>query len=427
MDPHVCDSTPFDLSGVTLDQWQIEACDAWERGDSIGRYRGTLEIFTGGGKSLIALECIRRAAVHQPQLRVAVVVPTTALAGQWRRVLRSHTRLADAEIGELHGDRKDELNDHRAVIAVINTAARRLPDMSLRLREPLMLVVDESHRAGAPTMSGVLDTLADFRLGLSATAEREDVDDDGLPIDYDDHVLGRKLGGIVYRFDLRAARAIGWLPNFTVHHHAVELSPHETERYEQLSRKVDDAADRLQELGMDLSAVRSVAQRDGDAGVAARAYIGAVSLRKDLLYRASERARVTVAIIKSVAAGRLTSRVLLFHERIDEAMALYGHLVDADLPVPVGVEHSRLPEVQRQLALSEFAAGTVPVLVSVKSLVEGIDVPAADVGISVASSSSVRQRVQALGRVLRRRFDGARKTAQMPVDSLREGAVITRP
>ena len=44
-------------------------------------------------------------------------------------------------------------------------------------------------------------------------------------------------------------------------------------------------------------------------------------------------------------------------------------------------------------------------LVSVKSLVEGIDVPEADTGVSVASTSSVRQRVQALGRVLRRVVD----------------------
>jgi hypothetical protein len=43
------------------------------------------------------------------------------------------------------------------------------------------------------------------------------------------------------------------------------------------------------------------------------------------------------------------------------------------------------------------------VLVSARSLIEGFDVPAADVGIVVASSSSVRQRVQTLGRILRKK------------------------
>jgi len=51
----------------------------------------------------------------------------------------------------------------------------------------------------------------------------------------------------------------------------------------------------------------------------------------------------------------------------------------------------------------------------VKALVEGIDVPDAEIGISVASTSSVRQRVQSLGRVLRRRFDDSPKQAEMHI------------
>jgi hypothetical protein len=65
--------------------------------------------------------------------------------------------------------------------------------------------------------------------------------------------------------------------------------------------------------------------------------------------------------------------------------------------------------------LAHFRSGDLDVVVSVKSLVEGIDVPDADVGVSVASSSSVRQRIQTLGRVLRRRFDGGEKQAEMHV------------
>src|SRR5205085_2532498 len=62
----------------------------------------------------------------------------------------------------------------------------------------------------------------------------------------------------------------------------------------------------------------------------------------------------------------------------------------------------RLPSASRAAALDAFREGSAQVLVSVKSLVEGIDVPEADLGVSVASTSSVRQRVQALGRVMRR-------------------------
>jgi len=75
----------------------------------------------------------------------------------------------------------------------------------------------------------------------------------------------------------------------------------------------------------------------------------------------------------------------------------------AALPkVQIELEHSKLPNRRREAALAAFASGDASILVSVKSLIEGIDVPQADTGMSVASTSAVRQRVQALGRVLRR-------------------------
>ncbi len=86
--------------------------------------------------------------------------------------------------------------------------------------------------------------------------------------------------------------------------------------------------------------------------------------------------------------------------------SLEGEVLESgDVGIGVRLEHSRLADSVRASALEDFRTGRASVLVSVKSLIEGIDVPEAEVGISVASSSSVRQRVQALGRVLRRRFD----------------------
>lgn len=91
-------------------------------------------------------------------------------------------------------------------------------------------------------------------------------------------------------------------------------------------------------------------------------------------------------------------------------------MLRAEIGGQVGLEHSRLPDRERDRTLEGFRSGAITVLVSVKSLIEGIDVPAADVGISVAATSSVRQRIQSLGRVLRRPFEeGARKEAEMHV------------
>lgn len=390
--------------GFELAAWQRQAVEAWERGDATGPYRGTLEVFTGGGKTLIALACAERASAIAPDLRLAVVVPTQALAQQWRDVLRRHTDLAASDIGVLGGGSRADFGRHRAVVAVLNTAAKRLPELAAGVPN-VMLVVDECHRAGAPTFSRVLRTPARFRLGLSATPEREEYDENGEPLVYDEQLVARALGRVVHRFDLRQARLHGWLPAYEIHHHGVELLPEERAAYERATRKVDDAADALRALGVETARAQHLQSRPGPVGRAAGAYVAATTQRKDLLYRASERARVAASIVHEALATDATRRVLLFHERVAEAEQLFEALSAAVGPVRVELEHSGLSTARRRAALDAFRSGEASVLVSVKSLIEGIDVPDADVGVSVASSSSVRQRVQSLGRVLRRRFE----------------------
>ena len=56
---------------------------------------------------------------------------------------------------------------------------------------------------------------------------------------------------------------------------------------------------------------------------------------------------------------------------------------------------------ERKEFLDKFREGTYPVLVTNRVLNEGVDVPAAAVGIILAGTGSVREHVQRLGRVLR--------------------------
>jgi superfamily II DNA or RNA helicase len=404
----------FGTRGFALAAWQREAANAWAKGDRAGPYRGTLEVFTGGGKTLIALACAEEASRSAPNLRLAIVVPTEALARQWQAVLERFTNLDAAEIGLLGAGGSATFANHRAVVAVLNTAAKRLPELS-RSAQPLMLIVDECHRAGAPTFAQVLRTHAGFRLGLSATPDREELDDYGEPLAYDEQLVGQALGSVVYRFDLRDARLHGWLPDYEIHHHGLQLTPEERREYDSLSRRVDDLADHLRKLGFDASRAQHLQTRPDEVGQAARSYVGVTSQRKDLLYRARERSRVAQRLLADALAAREPRRVLLFHERVDEAVDLYSELIAALPQARVVLEHSRLPTGERVAAMGAFRSGAAQVLVSVKSLVEGIDVPEADIGVSVASTSSVRQRIQSLGRVLRRQFDpaGPAKHAEM--------------
>ncbi|HLM05339.1 MAG TPA: DEAD/DEAH box helicase [Blastococcus sp.] len=393
----------FDTKGFELTPWQKEAVSAWSAGPTRDRpFFGTLEVVTGGGKTLMALACAAAAAEATHDLRLAIVVPSEALAHQWRTALERYTTLTPDEIGLLGAGESGDFDRHRALVAVINTAARRLPEMA-QAAQPLMLIVDECHRAGAPTYSRVLQTPATFRLGLSATPDRDEIDESGEPLQYDEQVVGRLLGPVVFQFSLRDARLAGWLPDFELHHHGVPLLPEEQRRYDAISRQVDDAADALRAVGLDTSRAQQLQSRQDESGELARRYLALTANRKDLLYRASQRAGVVERILaQTLDRPDGARRALLFHERVTEAAELYDRLRHALPAIPMALEHSRLTDTRRAEALGAFRTGLVQVLVSVKSLVEGIDVPDADIGISVAATASVRQRIQALGRVLRR-------------------------
>src|SRR5690349_4006189 len=86
---------------LPLVDWQEKAVAAWADGDGKAPFRGTLEIFTGGGKSLVALGCISRALSSAPGLRIVVIVPTLALARQWTKVIAQRTSLRREDVGQL--------------------------------------------------------------------------------------------------------------------------------------------------------------------------------------------------------------------------------------------------------------------------------------------------------------------------------------
>jgi superfamily II DNA or RNA helicase len=399
------DVNPYAIRGFSLEPWQTSAVEAW-----FAAKRGTLEIFTGGGKTLIALACIARARELQPGLRVAIAVPTIGLAEQWRASIVRYTTIPAKSVGVLGGGKRASIAGHDVVIGVLNSAAKYFPEQA-RDVEAVMLVVDECHRAGAPSFSTIFKTQSELRLGLSATPYRDEVAENGEPIGWDDQVLGRELGAVVYSFTLKSAREIGWLPEYAIHHHGVELDEKEKAAYKVQSLLVDSAEQRLRELGGDAGRAWGLQRRADALGELARQYIGTVTKRKDLVYGVRERRRITLSLIRDRLAKTPDSRILVFNERVEAATQIFNELRASAPEIAVALEHSALPEAERTAALDAFRSGSARILVSVKALTEGIDVPGADVGISVASSASVRQRVQLLGRVLRRTFDGTSKSA----------------
>lgn len=389
--------------GITAYKWQNDCVDKWFANEG----RGTVKVVTGGGKTLLAMSIAQRLQnSKEPDLRVAIVVPTIVLMHQWFDALLEHGNLPREAIGRLGGGYEGDFeNGQRILITVLASAYRQLPRIIKRANvgKQLLLIADECHRTGASEMSQVFKTERAFSLGLSATPEREDDVDTG----YDDSLLGKEIGPIIYEFNLADAIREGLVPKFTINHLGLPMTPAERSRYESLSRSISDAMSALRNHrdsrgdGDFFSWARSVAARNkGEIGSIAIRFVSDSSRRRELLNRIEARHRAVERLIEREFAINKDARVILFHESIDEVMDLYVRLRARGIPAIA--EHSELPGSIRETGLDLFRRGVAQVIVSARSLIEGFNVPAVDVGIIVASSGSVRQRIQSLGRVLRR-------------------------
>jgi superfamily II DNA or RNA helicase len=407
----------WNLTGeLELREWQISAVDSWF---AAGR-RGTIKVVTGAGKTVAALAVIERLHLEDPELRVAVVVPTIVLMDQWFDALTSRSGLSSSAVGRLGGGHRDSFSSSRRIlIAVLASAHKDLPSIvrSAGISDHLLLIVDESHRAGAPQMSAVLQTPRGFSLGLSATPERSEGDAGGEETD----VLWAELGEIVFEMTFADAIRDGILPPFRLDHYGLPLNSREAQRYQSLTRSINEARKELakspaaRKAGGD--ALIAVARRissgkSGLSAVAAR-FVNDTTRRKQLLYHTQARTAAALELVRGELEARPDARIILFHESIDDVVGLYEGFVRSGIPAVM--EHSELPAELRETSLALFRAGTAQVIASARSLIEGFNVPEADLGIVVASSSSPRQRIQSIGRVLRkhRGTAGEEKTSRI--------------
>lgn len=387
---------------VKLYPWQEECVDKWMQNHG----RGTVKVVTGGGKTMLALAIAERLQQTEKDLRVAIVVPTIVLMHQWYDELRNRSNIPQEFIGRLGGSYKDNFgDDQRILITVLKSASAKLPATvtDAGVAPQLLLIADECHRTGAAIMSKVFDAHPRWTLGLSATPERDDTEEH---VSYNESKTGQALGEIIFEFNLVDALREGLVPKFTINHYGLPLNAAEQNKYDKLSRSISDSRKELQSFpgypgGGGLFAWAQTATKgSGEKGVLARRFLADASKRKSLLVGIEARSKAVVQLVENEFSINRDAQIIMFHESIDEAMQLFVELRRCGFPVVA--EHSKLPDSVRQNGLDLFRRGIAKIIVSVKSLIEGFNVPACDVGIVVASSTSERQRVQSLGRVLRR-------------------------
>lgn len=347
---------PFPYQRAGLDAWNAQGG------------RGVVVLPTGAGKTILAVLAIARTA--RPAL---VVVPTLSLMHQWRDVL---ARFFDVPVGMIGGGERDR---QPLTVTTYDSAALQTEFLGHRYG---MLVFDECHHLPSPTYRFIAEgSIAPFRLGLTATLERADGGE---------KLIEQLVGPVAHRVEVDALEG-KYLAPYEVRTVEVSLSEEEQERYRTARQKYIDF---LRAEGISMSASdgwqrfimlsqRSEIGRQAFAGYREQRRIALASEGKlEALWR--------------IIVEHRRDRIIVFTEDNETV-----HRLSRRLLAP-SITHLT-PGPERQQILRAFAAGELPVLLTSKVLNEGVDVPDANVGVVLSGSGSVREHVQRLGRILRRR------------------------
>ena len=381
--------------GVDLRAWQTDALQRWQQAG----HRGVVEAATGTGKTTLACAAIEQLHIeHGDNLRVAIVVPTIALAKQWRSELGVRLALSPSIIGEQHSKEEVSWDTSKPVlVTVLNTASKRLPAVAQSWADEgrqVLLVVDECHRAGAPSFSRIFDAAFGSALGLSATPERAD--------DGEEEFVYPNIGVKIYEYPLLKALDDGVLCELTAVNLYVTFTSSEKTRWEQSSTDLSNALNGLLKAHprLDMSSPQffnAVGQLAENEDGHARRLVAVLARRRDLISTCEARQICAEKVMAWIAQGG--RRSIVFHDTIIGAKRSEQFLTAQGCKSVL--EHSQLKNDERIEAITAFRSGRARALVTVKALDEGLDVPDADVGLIVAGSRSHRQRIQRIGRVLR--------------------------
>lgn len=351
-----------------LYDYQSEALHAWKQADK----KGSVVLPTGSGKTLVALHAILDA-----RSSAVVIVPTLNLLYQWYAIL---TNAFKTEIGVYYTSEKLVLP---LTIATYHSAGDLVAAHGNTFK---LLIFDEVHHLPAKTWGETaLMSPAPFRLGLTATYP-EAYEQTGERWQLDD-----LIGPIVYT--QRIEPLVGkQLAEYRTQRIRVDLTPEERSAY--------DAA---YEIYTAFIRERGLRRSHGPGWLRELMRLSAF----DTQARRALLARQQLLKIVNSCRGKFAALENLLHEYSGERILIFtesnsvAYTIAQKYLIPVISHETGVAE--RKSILDSFQSGHYSAIVTSKVLNEGVDVPEAKVAIVLGGSSSKREYVQRLGRILRKK------------------------
>ena len=345
---------------MKLREWQENAFPLWW-----AKKRGIIKVVTGGGKTVFAIHCLKKYLEEEPNKSILIVVPSIALLDQWYEGISLNFKNKDIA---LNGGGEQITDLSKVCITTIDSLKNIISKVE---QQSTLLIVDECHKIGTEKRGEMLAGNWHATLGLSATPER----------DYDDNfyiIIKRILGDIIFDYDYIDAREDEVIVNFKLLYAYAEMTEAENDKYKDFTKKIQRRAATIGGNNMNDYPLKML-----------------IFNRARMVKNSKNRIPSGIKLLQKYKRDSW----IVFTENKKQAKE-FNKIINKK-GYKSAIYNTDLDNAEREENLNNFKSGNLNVLVSCTALDEGFDMPEADGAMILSASSSKRQRIQRMGRVLR--------------------------
>ena len=345
---------------MKLREWQAKAFPLWW-----AKKRGIVKVVTGGGKTVFAIHCLTKYLEENKDHSIFIVVPSIALLDQWYEGLQKDFNEKDIALNG-GGEHLEHLS--RINISTIDSVKNIIEQFNA---SKTLLIVDECHKIGTEKRGEVLTNNWHATLGLSATPER----------DYDDNfyiIIRKILGDIIFDYNYIDAREDEVIVNFKLLYAYAAMTPDEEEKYIKFTKSIQRRAATIGGNDMNDYPLKML-----------------IFNRARMVKNSKNRIPFGIELLQK----HKRDSWIVFTENKKQAKE-FNKIINTK-GYKSAIYNTDLDNAEREENLNNFKNGNLNVLVSCTALDEGFDMPEADGAMILSASSSKRQRIQRMGRVLR--------------------------
>lgn len=398
---NIIKGNPCIPEGFHLREYQIEAIENWKNNE----YRGIFDMATGTGKTYTGLGAVSKLFEDKKRLAVVIVCPYQHLVEQWVEDIELfHMKPTIGYSASKQNNWKQRLQDDILDFSIgvidffcfVTTNATYSSKFVVKQMENLgkdtLLVVDEAHNFGAPSLMRCLYPNIQYRLALSATLERYGDEESTL-------VLKKYFGSKCIEYGLKRAIEEGKLTPYYYYPIPVYLDDDELIEYRDISYRIS------KECHKDKNG-KAIITEKGKKLLLQRARIVAGAKNKlNLLREKMQNYKEDTHILVYCGAAMVQD---FMHDQsaVDEdgerQIVAVSKILGNELGMKVTHFTSNESAEEREVIKRRFAiADPYQAIVAIKCLDEGVNIPSIKTAFILASTTNPKEYIQRRGRVLR--------------------------